>query len=249
MRDVAFWFRKKSGFPKLTDSGIADVLLGGEGMTVTAHLKSAEKDPSSVFKVQSINVKLDTLKFSIRDSKHDLLYKTLGSLATGAIKKAIQKAVEANMRTAFEYLDGQLVGVRDRYASARDDPDGSRTEALKTVSCPPAPSAFTMLTARADVPAQEGPGGEREERQGAEVQRRQQARLAAPPRPRLARGLDQPCERARGRGDDRHRLALGRVHDRLNAPPRSPAARLWSRRLPVYHARDVKCGMYLCIAI
>jgi hypothetical protein len=34
MRDVAFYFRKKSGIPKLSDSGLADVLLGGQGLTV-----------------------------------------------------------------------------------------------------------------------------------------------------------------------------------------------------------------------
>lgn len=36
IRDVAFSFRKKSGVPKMRDSGIADVVLGGEGMTVSA---------------------------------------------------------------------------------------------------------------------------------------------------------------------------------------------------------------------
>jgi hypothetical protein len=35
MRDVAFYFRKKTGIPKLTDSGLADVVLGGEGLTVS----------------------------------------------------------------------------------------------------------------------------------------------------------------------------------------------------------------------
>jgi hypothetical protein len=35
MRDVAFYFRKKTGIPKMVDSGIADVVLGGEGMTVS----------------------------------------------------------------------------------------------------------------------------------------------------------------------------------------------------------------------
>ena len=35
MRDVAFYFRKKSGFPKISDSGLADVLLGGQGLTVS----------------------------------------------------------------------------------------------------------------------------------------------------------------------------------------------------------------------
>lgn len=35
MRDVAFYFKKKTGMPKLTDSGLADVVLGGEGLTVS----------------------------------------------------------------------------------------------------------------------------------------------------------------------------------------------------------------------
>jgi hypothetical protein len=34
MRDVAFYFRRKSGIPKIKDSGLADVLIGGQGLTV-----------------------------------------------------------------------------------------------------------------------------------------------------------------------------------------------------------------------
>ena len=36
MRDVAFYFRKKTGI-KMSDSGLADVVLGGEGLTVSFH--------------------------------------------------------------------------------------------------------------------------------------------------------------------------------------------------------------------
>jgi hypothetical protein len=34
MRDVAFYYMKKTGI-KITDSGLADVVLGGEGLTVS----------------------------------------------------------------------------------------------------------------------------------------------------------------------------------------------------------------------
>lgn len=136
MRDVAFYFRKKSGFPKLTDSGLADVLLGGEGLSVTAHVASAGKDSSSVFKVKNVHVKVGTLKFSIRDSKHDLLYKTLRPLATGLVKKQLQKAISDAVRTGLEYVDGQLVAVRDRMQEASDNPELSRTQALQDVSSP-----------------------------------------------------------------------------------------------------------------
>ncbi|KAI0954376.1 hypothetical protein AcV7_007628 [Taiwanofungus camphoratus] len=131
MRDVAFYFKKKTGFPKLSDSGLADVLLGGEGLTVTAHVASAGKDSSSVFKVKNVHVKVGTLKFSIRDSKHDMLYKTLKPLATGLVKRQLQKAITEAVTTGLEYVDGQLVGVRDRMAEAKASEDKSRTQVLQ----------------------------------------------------------------------------------------------------------------------
>jgi hypothetical protein len=147
MRDVAFYFRRKSGIPKLTDSGLADVLLGGQGLTVripsyafsllmplqaTVHLVSADNDESSVFKVKSVHVKVDSLKFSIRDSKHDILYKTLRPLATALVKKQTQKAVADAITTCMEYVDGQLVAVRDRVKEARTSPDISTTDMLRS---------------------------------------------------------------------------------------------------------------------
>jgi len=121
IRDVAFYFRKKTGLPKLKDSGIADFMLGGEGVTVTVTLVSSSKDHTSVFKVKSVHAKVASLKFSIRDSKHDFLYKTLKPLATGLVKKQIRKAIEDGVRTGLEYVDGQLVGVRDQMAEARSE--------------------------------------------------------------------------------------------------------------------------------
>jgi len=121
LRDVAFSFRKKTGLPKLRDSGLADFILGGEGANVTVKLVSSSKDHTSVFKVRSVHAKVTSLKFSIRDSKHDFLYKTLKPLATGLVKRQIQKAIEDSVRTGLEYVDGQLVGVRDRMAEAKGD--------------------------------------------------------------------------------------------------------------------------------
>lgn len=54
---------------------------------------------TSAFKVKNINVKVDSLKFSIHDSKHGTLYKTLRCLATDLIKCQIQKDVEDAITT------------------------------------------------------------------------------------------------------------------------------------------------------
>src|SRR5712671_926919 len=97
----------------------------------TVHLVSADKDKSSVFKVKSVRVKVDSLKFSIRDSKHDILYKTLRPLATALVKKQIQKAVTDAITTGMEYVDGQLVAVRDRANEARTSPDSTSADVLR----------------------------------------------------------------------------------------------------------------------
>ena len=130
MRDVAFYFRKKTGTPKLTDSGVADVLLGGEGLSITTHLRSAGNDKSSVFHVKDVQTSIHTLKFAIRDSKHDTLYKILAPLATGLIKKQLQRVIGNAVRTALEYIDGQLVTVRDQMAEAKASEDKSRRDVL-----------------------------------------------------------------------------------------------------------------------
>jgi hypothetical protein len=135
MRDVAFYFHKKTGPIKIRDSGLADVLLGGEGLSGTIHLTSADpRDTTSVFKVKDVNVKVNTLKFSIRDSKHDTLYNTLRPLAMGLVKRQIKKAFEDSMRTGLEYLDGQLVGVRDRMNEAKKSDETTRMKVLQDVS-------------------------------------------------------------------------------------------------------------------
>ncbi|KAL9715568.1 hypothetical protein Ac2012v2_000009 [Leucoagaricus gongylophorus] len=130
MRDVAFYYRLKGGF-KMTDSGLADVLLGGRGLSSTIVLRSATRDKSSVFKVDSVRVKVDSLKFSIRDAKHNFLYKTIKPLATGLIKKQIEKAVRDALITGLEYIDGQLVAVRDRMETAKQTEGHTRTDVLK----------------------------------------------------------------------------------------------------------------------
>ena len=130
LRDVAFYFRKKTGTPQLTDSGVADVLLGGEGLSITTHLRSAGNDKSSVFHVKDVQTSIHTLKFAVRDSKHDTLYKILTPLATGLIKKQLQRVIGNAVRTALEYIDGQLVTVRDQMAEAKASEDKSRRDVL-----------------------------------------------------------------------------------------------------------------------
>ncbi|KAH9913043.1 uncharacterized protein B0H18DRAFT_888916 [Fomitopsis serialis] len=115
MRDVSFYFRNKSGLPKLSDSGIADVILGGHALTVTARVASSSKDRSSALYVRRTISRRHTQIFNIEDSKHDLLQ--------------VQNTITITVRTSLEYVDGQLVTVRDCMDAAKVD--GNGTQALQ----------------------------------------------------------------------------------------------------------------------
>lgn len=69
----------QSGFPKIKDSGLADVVISGNGVSGKVHVESSSaKD--RVFTVKDVKVKVDKLSFGIRDSKHNFLYSTLRPL-------------------------------------------------------------------------------------------------------------------------------------------------------------------------
>jgi len=130
IRDVAFYFKKKSGFPRLSDSGLADVLISGKGISGKIHLETTP-DKHSIFRVAECHVDIDDLKFKIRDSKHNFLYNALRHTATGIIKKAVAKAMQAAIRQALVQLDSQLTDIRDASDEGKRRDDTTRSQAIK----------------------------------------------------------------------------------------------------------------------
>ena len=84
------------------------------------HLVSADKDRSSVFKVKSIIVKVGS----------DLLYKTSSHLP---LHSSRSRSTKGSVTTGMEYVDGRLVGIRDRMPSAKATEGESRTKVLQEV--------------------------------------------------------------------------------------------------------------------
>lgn len=113
LKDVMFSFRKRVGFPKLSDHGLADVVIAGKGISLDVEIEAVQHRRDQVFKVNHVKVELDTLTWKIRDSKHDLLYKFLKSIATGVIKKAIIAGISAGVRSGLDTAHEQLLQVRN----------------------------------------------------------------------------------------------------------------------------------------
>lgn len=90
-----------------------------------------------MFKVQDVHVKVHNLTFTIHDSKHDLLYKTVKPIAKRAIKRQIERVMANMLHTGFKYGDTQLARVKEGMQKARENDlksNESRQKVLKEVN-------------------------------------------------------------------------------------------------------------------
>ncbi|KAM0751353.1 hypothetical protein T439DRAFT_380336 [Meredithblackwellia eburnea MCA 4105] len=132
IKDVAFYINKKQGFPKLKDSGLADVFIGGKGISGKIHLASTGRKDHA-FRVMDVKIKIDKLKFAVRDAKYSFLISTFKPIITGLVKKAVCRAIADGIEGGLVQLDAQLADISERMEDAKNQEDGVSTlDALKT---------------------------------------------------------------------------------------------------------------------
>merc|ERR1712137_1423389 len=71
---------EKTGFPKVTDRGLADIdMMGTNGLSlrieVAPRVQKTGNNVQSMFEAKSVNCTIDKLKIHLRETKHDLMYK------------------------------------------------------------------------------------------------------------------------------------------------------------------------------
>ncbi|KAH8781271.1 hypothetical protein F5883DRAFT_169847 [Diaporthe sp. PMI_573] len=127
LRDVSFYVKKKQGFPSVTDQGVMDIILAGEGFGFTLKMSSAEKkDSQNFFKVDKVDVNISNMKLKVKKSKHKLLFAIAKPIALKAMRPAIQKAAEKAIKDNFNQADAFLkqvqVEANRALEEAREDP-------------------------------------------------------------------------------------------------------------------------------
>lgn len=127
LRDVSFYVKKKQGFPSITDQGVMDILLAGEGFGFTLKMSSADKkDSQNFFKVDKVDVNIKNMKLKVKKSKHKLLFAVAKPIALKAMRPAIQKAAEKAIKDNFNQADAFLkqvqVEANRALEEAREDP-------------------------------------------------------------------------------------------------------------------------------
>lgn len=127
LRDVSFHIKRKQGFPSITDTGVVDILLPGDGFSFKMKVCTAhKKDRENYFKVEKVDVDVKGLNFKVKQSSHKLLFALVKPLALKFMRKPLQMAVEKAIKEQCNTLDAKFFKIKQEVdratVEAKNDP-------------------------------------------------------------------------------------------------------------------------------
>jgi hypothetical protein len=122
LRDVAFYVKKKQGFPSLSDLGVADIFMGGEGLSFKIKAETADKkDRQNFFKIEKVDVDIKHVNIKLKKSKHKLLFALAKPIILKALRPGLQKALEKQIKDSATQLDKILYEIKQEADKAQAD--------------------------------------------------------------------------------------------------------------------------------
>ena len=132
LKDVSYYVKKKEGFPSITDKGVMDIYLGGEGFSFKIAASNAHKSDRQHFaKVDKVSVDVKNLKIKIKQSNHKLLFAIAKPILLKVMRPVIQKVLEKQIRDSFTQADAYFYDVHKEAqraverAKANPDPENA----------------------------------------------------------------------------------------------------------------------------
>jgi len=122
LRDVSFFVKKKKGFPSITDTGVADIFMGGEGFSFKIEAETADKKGSEhIFKINKVHVDVKNIKINIKQSKHKLLLSLAKPILLKVLRPAIQKVLEKQIKDSAMQFDSIVWEIQKEVDQAKAD--------------------------------------------------------------------------------------------------------------------------------
>jgi hypothetical protein len=120
LRDVSYYVKRKQGTPKVSDLGVADIFLGGTGLSFKMKLSTAQaKDSQNFFKVDKVDVDVKNFDIKLKQSKHKLLFALFKPLMLKVMRPALQKVIEKLIKDKCHELDSMAFEVKKEVDRAK----------------------------------------------------------------------------------------------------------------------------------
>ncbi|KAI9932892.1 hypothetical protein MW887_009144 [Aspergillus wentii] len=102
LRDVSYYIKKKEGFPAITDKGVMDIFLGGEGFGFKVAASTAQKgDRQHFIKLDKVTVNIKNMDIKLKKSKHKVLFSVFKPMLFRVVRPILQNVIEKQIRDAF----------------------------------------------------------------------------------------------------------------------------------------------------
>jgi hypothetical protein len=159
LRDVSFYVKKKSGFPSISDLGLCDIFMGGEGFSFKIKMETADATSRThFFTISDVKVSVKNLNIKLKQSKHKLLFALVKPLLLRVMRPAIQKALQAAIKQKAAELDSFLYEIYKEANQAKTDiqnnPDPENVKNIFQLYWESANAQFMKAKKKADNVAQ-----------------------------------------------------------------------------------------------
>lgn len=113
LRDVSYYVKRKEGFPSITDTGVANLFMGGDGFSFRMKLVTAdESDKQHFFKIEKVDVDVKNLKIKLVKSNHKLLFGLVKPIMLKVLRPVVQKVAEKQLKDQFNQFDQLMYQVK-----------------------------------------------------------------------------------------------------------------------------------------
>ncbi len=128
LRDVSYYVKKKQGFPSVSDLGVADIFLGGSGLSFKIKMSTADpKDRQNFFKVDHVDVDVKNFNIKLKQSNHKTLFGLFKPIMLKVMRPALQKVIEKVIKDKVNELDGIAYAIQQEAnrvkEEAKNDPE------------------------------------------------------------------------------------------------------------------------------
>jgi len=128
LRDVAFYVKRKRGFPSIKDTGVCDIFMGGQGLSFKISAETTtESDRQHFFKITKVDVDIKNVNIKMKKSEHKILFALAKPILLRALRPGIQKVLEKQIKDNAHQLDVILYEIhqeaKQAELDARNNPD------------------------------------------------------------------------------------------------------------------------------
>ncbi|RHZ83681.1 hypothetical protein Glove_88g26 [Diversispora epigaea] len=123
-RNIAFYYKKKSGLISMKDVGLVDFSIPSEGLNICIKLLLSlptDKESNTQFDVLEAEANIKELKLRLHETRHDFLYTFLTPLVEKRLKRQLEEIMNNYIRKSLEYLKENLAKLRQKVDEMQTD--------------------------------------------------------------------------------------------------------------------------------